>query len=171
MKPDGINLLVADRVLLTKVSWNDLRTFGFVSGKTVTIDGRRYRCRLLQVGARENEPNEWDRILDETNESNELWYWANGYFWGLDITEPSPGAVPTRAIRGWGGELASGVMKKLLPGSFMSGCALCSKCCPVAAHRAVGKYLWRGKAFSYHKCPASQSHYSTLSSRLLTGSS
>lgn len=38
IKPDGLNLLVADRVLLTMVSWEDLDKNGFVTGKIVLFD-------------------------------------------------------------------------------------------------------------------------------------
>lgn len=55
VKPDNMNILVADRTLLTCVSWNDLENNGFIPGKVVTIDGRRYQCRLLQVGKRNIE--------------------------------------------------------------------------------------------------------------------
>jgi len=85
IKPDGINLLIADRVLLSKISWDELNAAGFVKGKDITIDGRRYRCRLLQVGSTADESNEWDIILDKTDESNTLWNWRGCFFWGKDI--------------------------------------------------------------------------------------
>jgi len=87
VKPDGINLLVADRVLLKNISWDDLNNAGFVEGKNITIDGYRYRCRFLQVGATEKEPNEWDAILDATSEDNKLWHWTSIYFWGKDVVQ------------------------------------------------------------------------------------
>lgn len=60
VKPNDSNLLIADRVLLAKVSWEDLDKSGFVSGKTVFLDGQHFRCRLLQVGKNWNAPNEWN---------------------------------------------------------------------------------------------------------------
>jgi len=108
VKPGGINLLVADRVLLENISWDDLNTAGFVEGKDIIIDGHRYRCRLLQVGATKEEPNEWDIILDKTDES--LWNWSNCFFWGKDILRKNSAY---RAFRGyhsaryWGGNSAS----------------------------------------------------------------
>lgn len=86
IKPDGMNLFVADRVLLKNVSWEDLKTAGFIEGKTVGIKGKRYRCRLLQAGNSENIPNEWNNILDTTTENNDLWHWEGMYFWGADST-------------------------------------------------------------------------------------
>jgi len=98
VKPDGINLLIADRVLLKRISWDDLNNAGFVEGKDITIDGCRYRCRLLQVGATKYEPNEWDVILNATSEDNKLWHWTNICFWGKDV--PSKDSS-SRAVRGW----------------------------------------------------------------------
>jgi len=98
VKPDGINLLIADRVLLKNISWDDLNTAGFVEGKDIIIDGHRYRCRLLQVGATADEPNEWDAILDATSEDNKLWHWTNICFWGKDILR---GKSAYRTLRGY----------------------------------------------------------------------
>jgi len=85
VKPDGMNLFIANRALLNNISWDDLNAAGFVDGKAIIIDGQLYRCRLLQVGTKENEPNEWDTILDKTDESNTLWNWKGCFFWGKDI--------------------------------------------------------------------------------------
>lgn len=89
VKPDNMNILVADRTLLTCVSWNDLENNGFIPGKVVTIDGRRYQCRLLQVGKRDieanlYEPSEWKNIVNLTIPDNGLWHWQHCYFWGQD---------------------------------------------------------------------------------------
>ena len=62
---------VADRMLLTRVSWLDLDERGFVSGADVEIDGRLFRCRLLSGGhtSKSNAyqgastANEWDMLL------------------------------------------------------------------------------------------------------------
>ena len=98
IKPYGINILVADRVLLAKVSWEDLDRNGFVNGKEIVIEGQHFRCRLLHVGNTEGVPNEWDKVLDATNENNALWHWNDMYFWGSDI---STFGVSTRAVRGY----------------------------------------------------------------------
>ena len=86
IKPNNSNLLVADRVLLVNVSWEDLDKNGFVAGKTVLLNGQYFRCRLLQVGEKESVPNEWDKTLGATNEDNILWHWKNVYFWGTNIS-------------------------------------------------------------------------------------
>lgn len=85
IKPDGLNLLIADRVLLVKVSWEDLNKNGFVRGKPILINGQYFRCRLLQVGENSDVPNEWDKALDETSEDDDLWHWVNMYSWGTDV--------------------------------------------------------------------------------------
>lgn len=66
-------LLICDRVILVSVSWDDLNAQGYVTGKTVTIDGAKYKCRLLTGGSsyRNNDAyaggtptnNEWDRFI------------------------------------------------------------------------------------------------------------
>jgi len=98
VKPDGMNIFIADRVLLNMVSWDDLNNAGFAEDKDITIDGYQYRCRLLQVGAEETEPNEWDMSLDKTNKSNALWNWRGCFFWGKDILRDNSA---TRAHRGY----------------------------------------------------------------------
>lgn len=73
-------LLICDRVILVNVSWNDLNGQGLITGKTITIDGQQYKCRVLTGGAERREggsgtsylggklPNEWDHYI--TNELN-----------------------------------------------------------------------------------------------------
>lgn len=80
IKPRNLNLLIADRTLLANVGWEDLNKNGFTTGKTVLIDGQHFRCRLLRVGEDRNIPNEWDKVLDETSESNTLWNWEKCSF-------------------------------------------------------------------------------------------
>ena len=72
-------LLISDRCLLTRVTWDELNAQGLVSGKEITIDGQRYKIRLLSGGTNSRigtddysggtpTTNEWDRII--TNESS-----------------------------------------------------------------------------------------------------
>ena len=67
-------LLICDRVILVSVSWDDLNAQGYVTGKTVTIDGAKYKCRLLTGGSNYRNTsdayaggtptnNEWDRFI------------------------------------------------------------------------------------------------------------
>lgn len=90
------NMLIADRCILTRVSWDDLDAQNLVFGKEVAIGGFRYELRLLQVGAEKDVSNEWDAALDVVGEDNAIWHWEKGLFWGREIT-PS---ASYRAVRG-----------------------------------------------------------------------
>lgn len=104
-------LLIADQCLLTNVSWDDLDVQGLVFGKEVTVQGLRFKIRLLKVGSKEDVPNEWDAALDAVGEDDTLWHWDHKFFWGQ---EPVSGSVSNRAYRGfssaryWGDYYASG---------------------------------------------------------------
>lgn len=73
IKDGDKTLLICDRNILVNVSWDDLNGQGYVTGKTVTIDGAKYKCRLLTGGSnrRNNDwyaggtptNNEWDRFI------------------------------------------------------------------------------------------------------------
>ena len=73
IKDGDKTLLICDRVILVSVSWDDLNGQGYVTGKTITIDGTKYKCRLLAGGSnrRNNDwyaggtptNNEWDRFI------------------------------------------------------------------------------------------------------------
>lgn len=91
-------LLIADQYLLTNVSWDDLDVQGLVFGKEVTVQGLRFKIRLLKVGSKEDVPNEWDAALDAVGEDDTLWHWDHKFFWGQ---EPVSGSVSHRAIRGY----------------------------------------------------------------------
>lgn len=91
-------LLIADQCLLTNVSWDDLDVQGLVFGKEVTVQGLRFKIRLLKVGSKEDVPNEWDAALDAVGEDDTLWHWDHKFFWGQ---EPVSGSVSYRAFRGY----------------------------------------------------------------------
>jgi len=103
-------LLVADHTICTNISWNNLNQQGFIFGKKVTIDGNWYLCRSLKVGSDENEPNEWDDILDVTGADNSLWHWNAAVFWGQETLKLNEAYRATRGFtsaRLWGDYLAS----------------------------------------------------------------
>lgn len=67
-------LLICDRVILVSCSWNDLNGQGYITGKEVTIDGAKYKCRVLTGGSNYRNSsdayaggtptnNEWDRFI------------------------------------------------------------------------------------------------------------
>lgn len=91
-------LLIADQCLLTNVSWDDLDVQGLVFGKEVTVQGLRFKIRLLKVGSKEDVPNEWDAALDAVGEDDTLWHWDHKFFWGQ---EPVSGSVSRRVYRGY----------------------------------------------------------------------
>lgn len=91
-------LLIADQCLLTNVSWDDLDVQGLVFGKEVTVQGLRFKIRLLKVGSKEDVPNEWDAALDAVGEDDTLWHWDHKFFWGQ---EPVSGSASYRAFRGY----------------------------------------------------------------------
>lgn len=73
-------LLICDRNILEQVSWDDLNAQGLIFGKEITIDGQKYKLRVLTGGVDRREggtgssygggklPNEWDDII--VNEGN-----------------------------------------------------------------------------------------------------
>ena len=91
-------LLIADRCLLTHISWDDLDAQDLVFGKEVKIQGFRFTARLLKVGNDEGIPNEWDAALDTVGEDNAIWHWNVKYFWGQ---EPTSGSASYRVNRGY----------------------------------------------------------------------
>lgn len=105
IKPNGLNLLIADRVLLNKISWNNLNKKGFIEGKPVLHNGNWFRCRLLQVGEREDVRNEWNKALDETGEDDALWHWNRMYFLGAELSKNNTSTCAIwgyRSARNWG---------------------------------------------------------------------
>ena len=73
IEEDARTLLICDRVILVRVSWDDLNIAGYVAGRPVTIDGKQTSCRLLTGGtafrvlddgwAGGAPGNEWDRYV------------------------------------------------------------------------------------------------------------
>lgn len=123
-------IYVADRMLLVRVSWQDLNERGLVYGAHVRIDGRNFRCRLLSGGhTPKNDPylgattpNEWDDLLsgkprhapkpDPTDSlcplspshlaslHNRAWNWFGAVSW---TAEPFSGRENGRVCRGYHG--------------------------------------------------------------------
>ena len=99
IKPEGMDLLIADRVLLTNVSWSWLDKNGFIKGKVMHLNGLDLTCRLPQVGD-EHEYSEWDQCLDRSgSDDDNLWHWNKMKFWGRDVIA---GRYQFRATRGYG---------------------------------------------------------------------
>ena len=92
------DLWVAGKAICLNASWDDLNKHNFITGHPIKIDGVPYLCRSLKVGEKENVPNEWDSILDDLGEDDNLWHWGSGYFWGQ---EGSKYEASNRAVRGY----------------------------------------------------------------------
>ena len=125
-------LLVCDRMILTRISWQDLDEAGFVDGAPVTLDGLRYTCRLLTGGQSAlddphqgaQEVNEWDQLMGGTVDGaprpssrdltpplcpdhlhgghNHFWNWFGAVSW---TAEPFAGRANGRVCRGYHGPL------------------------------------------------------------------
>ena len=91
-------LLVASQCVCTNISWDELNKAGYIFGRPVKINGTPYICRSLKVGEMEGAPNEWDAILDDLEESDDLWHWDYIYFWGQ---ENEKNMASNRAVRGY----------------------------------------------------------------------
>lgn len=98
-------MLIADRCILEDISWDDLVAQGLVFGKEVTVRGFRFIVRLLQVGADEGVPNEWDdewdAALDAVGEDDALWHWDRKFFWGQGSVGQAGQPQERRVLRGY----------------------------------------------------------------------
>jgi len=127
---ENTRYLVADRMLLARVSWQDLDEAGYVFGTQLSIDGRQFQCRLLSGGdAPKGDPyqgatqlNEWDALVggavlnapkpdasDSANplspdhlksKHNGLWNWFGAVSW---TAEPVASRADGRVCRGYHG--------------------------------------------------------------------
>lgn len=123
-------LLVADRMLMTRVSWADLEAGGYVYGRGINIDGTAYTIRLLTGGSAANDdpmagagaPNEWDTLLSGQPDGapkptstelttplsqshlnsphNALWNWFGAVSW---VQDTCAGRADGRVCRGYHG--------------------------------------------------------------------
>lgn len=97
-------LLIADRCVCTNISWSRLAKLGYISGKLLQIDGKKFFCRSLKLGNAPDKPSEWDRILDLTGEDDSLWHWKNRCSWGqetVDGTQNKRAVVGGYSARSW----------------------------------------------------------------------
>lgn len=56
--------LVATRSICKGITGQQLADFGFVEGKAIVIDGRRYLCRCPRIGDEKSGNSEWDNIVN-----------------------------------------------------------------------------------------------------------
>ena len=97
------DIWVCDRNILQGISWETLNEKGFVFGKEVEIDGEKYKMRLLTGSDRndygESCDNEWDCLVSEYNEDNEILHFDDMYSW---CQETDCDYTSYRSIRGYG---------------------------------------------------------------------
>lgn len=97
------DIWVCDRNILQGVSWETLNEKGLVFGKEVEIDGDKYKLRILTGSDGNNYGegcnNEWDRLMDEYNEDNDLLHFDNMYSW---CQETDCDYSSARSVRGYG---------------------------------------------------------------------
>ena len=96
------DIWVCDRNILQGISWETLNEKGFVFGKEVEIDGEKYKMRLL-TGSDGNDygegcDNEWDRLMGEYNEDNEILHFDDMYTW---CQETYYNNASSRSLRGY----------------------------------------------------------------------
>lgn len=94
------DILAATQCVCVSISWEQLDQCGYIFGRPVQIDGKRYLCRSFKVGVVNDKSAEWDGILDECGESNDLWNWEQMYFWGQE-TPMWTGGKSDRVVRGF----------------------------------------------------------------------
>lgn len=93
IKPNGMNIFIADRILLGNVSWKRLKYAGFVAGKEIVINQQRFLCRLPHLRSHGDGSNEWHEILKETDDADYTWHWRRAYFWGTEIQDDKKGTA------------------------------------------------------------------------------
>lgn len=96
IKPEGMNIFVADRAVVRFMSWDELNFQGFVKGRKVSINGWKYLCRLLRTITTDGM-NEWDTIVNATTSANYLWHWKAMLFWESGV---SSSASNRQVVRG-----------------------------------------------------------------------
>jgi len=79
IQPNGMSILIADRVLLKNISWLELDRLGFVGGTKVVVDGNRYFCRL--VDANPKVSNEWTRAISQILDREMALHTESMFFW------------------------------------------------------------------------------------------
>lgn len=99
------NLWVCDRNILMGISWGTLNKKGYVFGKEITIDGKKFKLRCMtgsdgsRCSCRKGCNNEWDRFMDEYGENNDLTHYDDMYTW---CQESDCDYSDSRSIRGYG---------------------------------------------------------------------
>lgn len=84
IQPDGQAIFIADRVLVNRINFWTLDTFGFVGGKNVLIDGQKYFCRLIDANPKVS--NEWVRAIKQISDAEKVLHTKGMYSWSRNKT-------------------------------------------------------------------------------------
>lgn len=83
-------VLVAEKPLLVRISWDDLEANDLIRGKIVIINRLPYRMRLLRAEGDRNHLGEWGELLDTLEEEGEEVLGAVWPTWAEAQRFPSP---------------------------------------------------------------------------------
>jgi len=75
---NGKTLLVCDRNVKNRISWDMLNERNLVFGKMITIDNIKYKVRLLTS-------NEWDKLIVKHTPLDSDSHWKNMYSWCQNV--------------------------------------------------------------------------------------
>lgn len=93
LKKGGVYVAVHN--IISGVSWKDLDDNGWVQGKIVSLDGKDYLCRLMEVGKKADQYCEYKKLLSFLDEDISK---KGGLSWGKEQTD-----VDMAAARGGAG--------------------------------------------------------------------
>ena len=95
------DIWVCDRNILQGISWETLNEKGFVFGKEIEIDNEKYTLRILTGSdgkdCGEGCGNEWDHLMDEYDEDNDILHFDDMYSW---CQETHYNYASNRSLRG-----------------------------------------------------------------------
>ena len=91
------NYFISQQCFLSNISWKDLYDQGWVDGKEIVINDRKFFCRIPHVDI-EDKNNEWDKTVKLTRKSEKRFPTKNIYTWGIEARSDSP---EERIIRGY----------------------------------------------------------------------
>ena len=91
------NYLISQQCLLSNISWEDLNKQGWIEGKEVVINDRKFLCRIPHVDV-DDKQNEWDEVIALIKGAEKQFSTKNIYTWGIEARHDSP---DERLIRGY----------------------------------------------------------------------
>lgn len=81
------DVLMCNMNLLTEIRWDTLNEVNLIFGRTVHIDGFRFRCRV-PISDHDGEA-EWEEAMKIANGTDSFWHWKGNPSWNqLEIDSP-----------------------------------------------------------------------------------